>query len=106
MKDIEINFKKEFEKIQAEIQKHIENARNELKEAVKLSEKTGIPFVSNIVEFEQRGYLPKSFFDKWKSIKNIGNIIENEDFYLGEYFGSDESDKYGWQYWNSSSLTC
>ena len=100
MKNIEMKFKEEFKKTQIKFKEYIENARKELHNAVKLSEETGIPFISNVVEFERRAYLPLSFKEKWKDIKLTSEIIEDEDFYIDEYNDG------GWDFWRSSSLTC
>ncbi|HVI42690.1 MAG TPA: hypothetical protein VM577_18755 [Anaerovoracaceae bacterium] len=82
----------------AEINAHIENAREEINKAVKISEKTGVPFSSDVIEFTSRVYIPKSMAKKWPEVDY--DILSDLDLY------TQDMDQPGWEYWSSSSLTC
>jgi hypothetical protein len=65
---------KEFEKlcedIGAQIDAHVEAASKELRKAIALSEKHGVPFRPNI-SFLSNSYMPESFFDsKFSKLDN------------------------------------
>jgi hypothetical protein len=81
-----------------EINAQIEIAAVALNEAVKISEKYGIPFKSVISPFEKRVYWPVSLKDKWKELGQY-NAMRLTECYPSDMTG-------GWEYWNSSSLSC
>lgn len=92
-------FEKALNAAHKQINEHIENARSELKKAVAISEKTGIPFSTDVVEFSTRLYVPTSMAKKWPDVDS--EILEEFDLY--SYYGDSTP---GWEYWSASSLTC
>jgi hypothetical protein len=97
---LEKDFRNEIKVVHSLINLHIENAKAELEKAVQVSEKSGIPFRSGIVDmtesWNKRLYTPKSFSKKWGKMDL--DILDDYDIY-----GTHDV---GWQYWNTSSLTC
>ena len=94
---LEEKFKTALNQATGEIEVHIENARKELNLAVAISEKYGIPFSTDVVEFTDRQYIPKSMAKHWPGVDY--DILDELDIYL-------HGDGPGWEYWSSSSLTC
>lgn len=95
---IKNKFEETLKSTHAEIEKHIENARAELKKAVQVSERTGVPFSSDVIEFTNRVYIPKSMAKKWPEVDY--EILSDLDLY------TQDMDEPGWEYWSASSLTC
>lgn len=62
-------FEKEFKKVvqstQKEINSQLKIADKAIKNAIKISEKTGIPFSQQMSEYSNRWYIPKTFNNKF-----------------------------------------
>lgn len=67
LSDLEKEFKVTAEKVTEEINQKLNLASNYLSEAVRLSEKHGIPFDTNI-SFLGQSYTPKSFDSKYADV--------------------------------------
>lgn len=98
---LEAKFREAMEVGQVEIDRHLEAASRELDLAVAAAEKHGVPFRSSLSELRSRRYVPASFRSKWADADQgvIQDILEDFDIWVG----TRES---GWEYWNTSSLTC
>ena len=94
-KSLEEKFNNTFENVTKDINRCITAAKNNIQEAVELSELHGIPFSSNLSPFASRTYFPKSFSKIWPSPEILE--LAREDF------GTSDQ---GWEYWSSSSLSC
>lgn len=75
----------------SEIEDKIKEARQALSEAVKLSEKYGIPFHSGI-SFLSQGYTPSSFEDKFGEL-DTDVVSDLTDVYPGGEYGGT-----GWEH--------
>ncbi len=86
MSDLETKFKEAHEKASAEINEHLEKASVELLAAIKVSEKYGIPFSTN-VSFLPNTYTPESFSKMWKKLDkdSLNNLFEEIDLYVDAY---------------------
>lgn len=112
--DIGAKFTKARAEFEVEVAKHVKAAAESLAEAKKLSEKTGIPFESTLIDIESiddfRGstdiYVPKSFTKKWEALFD-GDQTESDilDLEYGVYLQCDQ--EYGWAAaWAPSSMRC
>lgn len=100
---LEDQFKNELNLALSEIQQHLNNAREEIQKATKISDITGIPFSSNVICLDiQREYTPKTFNKKWGKVEY--DFMENllSEFGMHHYQSGGQE----WQYWNTSSLDC
>lgn len=81
------------------IAEKLNEATKALSEAIKASEKNGIPFTWDGPGMPQaRNYIPSTLYNKWRE---LGKDRLMEEFNLN----SDSA--YGeWEYWSASSLTC
>ncbi len=110
--DLELKFRQTHKEITVEIDKEIAEANSRIKEAIKLSETYGVPFSIDLDCMPRyRRYMPSTFDDKWKALKNeeakkeeypCGNKLEE----LCEEFDIRSFDDDGFEYWNPSSLSC
>ncbi|HVI42689.1 MAG TPA: hypothetical protein VM577_18750 [Anaerovoracaceae bacterium] len=99
---LEAKFREAMTAGHAEIKQHINAAKMELNLAVQASEKHGVPFTSGINELRSRRYVPASFRTKWADADQsaVRSVLEDFDIYIGS------SRETGWEYWNTSSLSC
>lgn len=97
-KDLETKFKEALEEASAEIQKCLNMAEDALDQAVELSEKYGVPFESKLSSAIPRKYIPESFYTKWEGA-DLREMLDSIDMYVDDL-------EPGWEYWNTSSLTC
>lgn len=73
-KALEIKFKEAVEQATKEINVHVKNAREELKKAVEISEKYGVPFYSDVSLLSQ-SYRPSSFDDKFYELNEEHDLM-------------------------------
>lgn len=101
-------FAKVVKEANCEIIVHLNNAKREIKLAEKISEAKGVPFFSSVSDFKVRQYIPKSFEKLWNKEVDIEaidigfDLLEYNNFY-GIYNCEEDC---GWEYWNSSSISC
>jgi hypothetical protein len=94
--DLEEEFKAAVEDSRRQIKECLAQAATAIDKAVAISEQHGIPFRMDLDGMpKSRQYMPKSFNRKWKDLDH--NLLYDYDFYR---------DDPGWEYWNSSSLSC
>lgn len=93
---LEVEFKIARKKAHSEILERLDNAQREIKEAVNISEKYGIPFCSDVEGMPcGRNYVPASFDKKWDCLDE--QLLEDLDIY---------DTTAGWEYWRTSGLSC
>lgn len=95
-------FLKAVEQANKEIELHIKEAKASLNKAVAVSEQYGVPFQSDVVEFAERSYTPESFRKYWNGV----SLYDESNGYISEFLCYGDFSESGWEYWNSSSLTC
>lgn len=97
-KSLESKFREALTVARKEIEGHIGNARRCLNEAVAVSEKYGVPFSTDIVEMDtERQYIPTTYNTQWPG--NNYKILSEFHIYINY-------DRPGWEYWNTSSMSC
>lgn len=92
-KTLEDEFKKLVNEHKAEIDAKVSEASAALGEAVKLSEKYGIPF-SPSISFLHNSYYPNSFYEKKFSELDSDVVTDLTD----AYSWSDYGDSAGWEH--------
>lgn len=95
--DLEKEFEKAVKKADEEIQQHFDAAVKAIKEAVKISEKYGVPYRFP-VSLLNNTYTPKSFDKKWEKLREVD--VDDSDKYL-DLFDNLEvpfPGYYGWEY--------
>lgn len=100
--NLEAKFREAMDVGHKEIDEHLKAAKKELDLAIQASEKHGVPFHSSISELRARKYVPRSFSSKWANADQsaVRDVLEDFDIYIGS------SRETGWEYWNTSSLSC
>lgn len=86
--ELEAKFTASFEEASAEIKKYLDQAREALSNAVRISKETGIPFRSSVV-FNRDTYVPNTMQDKWEGLSDefISEFSEENDFHLDSLGG-------------------
>lgn len=93
MSNIEKQFEEAVRIARKKIDKHLQKAMDELKEAEKISEEMGIPFFSQLSPIAQ-SFTPESFADKWADKLGFDRID-----WASEIIGANIEDEYpGWQH--------
>lgn len=105
---LEKEFKELVNKVTPQINAELALAKEAIGRAVALSEQHGVPFQSDIYEWEWNTYFPESFDSIFEQINNLDEDFEiapildfSIDIYLNDPFSGWESDG-----WDSSSLFC
>lgn len=94
---LEAKFKASVGDARSKINEHLRIASEALDAAVQISEQTGVPFSTYVVNLGMsRTYQPRSFDKVWKDIP--AQTLEDMNIYRGY-----ES---GWEYWSTSSMSC
>lgn len=89
--ELEKQFKAVYDEHIQEINVHLEKASEELQKAVKISEKYGIPFGTNI-SFLGQNYTPRSLEKKWKDLdQDIIQEVSDYEISFNEYDGWQHS---------------
>lgn len=107
--ELSYKFEKALDEQNILIDKHIEDAKQSLKAAEAISEASGIPFSSEVSIFEVRTYTPTTYNEKWGNDCNELMKLNIHGYYdlLDHYdLRTIDNNDDGWEYWNSSSLTC
>lgn len=89
--ELEAKFTSTYEEASAEIRKYLEQAREALSNAVKVSKEKGIPFYSSVV-FNGDTYVPNTMKNKWEGLSKefISEFSEENDLHI------DSLEGYGW----------
>jgi hypothetical protein len=88
---LEADFKQLMDTVGEEIFQRVRLAEENLRAAVELSDKHGIPFFSNVSELGQ-AYVPNSFSNKWKKLSK--ELVRD----LTEVFPDDLKNGDGWSH--------
>ncbi len=95
LNDLEKEFAAVYKEHQAEIEAKLQEARKNLKEAVDISNKYGIPFNGGI-SFLRNSYFPPSYFTNFE--EKVVQVDEEDNFYDRDSFSEFVSDITGaWQ---------
>ncbi len=99
VRNLEQEFESSLEEANSEIDKYLKIAQEAVEKAVEVSEKTGIPFNMDLSGMPgSRQYVPFTFNKKWKDLG--GDFLYNYDLNV------EDLSRSGWEYWNTSSLSC
>lgn len=114
MKDLDKEFLLLVKNKNKEIQNEIKEAKQHIKNAIKISEKFGVPFKSELGPYDndERTYFPKKFLNEYyNKDKDLEIFIDR----IYEHFKLNIKDlecafrdgvEEGWDYWSFSSMTC
>lgn len=114
--EFEKEFKREAKKASKQIRKLLDEANDLIAKAEEVSDKTGIPFSFAPWDDIERNYTPKSF-EEWeeRAVEDTGDDDEGKqlmkELVLSEvgfwpWGGGYYQATSGWQYWDTSSLSC
>lgn len=117
--DLETKFAATQQTVLAEINKHLEAAKAEMKKAFALSEQSGIPFESSIVDLSKYTdlnakfdiFVPKTFAQNWEALYEECGIADflYDSFGAGPYYNAYGDNDFDHGYciaWAPSSMRC